>query len=142
VKAATKPKFKGLKLIKFTFNSMSEEQMIAFQDKLQFDEELAKRVESAIDGEVDTTKEIDDIIAIAKDAGFDITAADVLKSQARLVSNLSDEELEAVAGGFGKRPPMPGQQTTGSMNFGGGCGIYGDPRNTGWGKFIPGFGFR
>ena len=121
---------------------MSEAQMIQFQEKLQFDEELVKRVESVINGEIDTTKEIVDIIAIAKDAGFDITAADVLKSQARLIANLSDEELESVAGGTMRRPPMPGQQTTGSLTFGGGCGVNGDPRNTAWGRFTPGMGFR
>lgn len=115
--------------------------MILFQERLRFDEELVKRVESAVNGDIDTSEEVDRIITIAKDAGFDITTGDLLKSQALLLESLSDEELESVAGGTYKLPPAPGVQRTGSLNFGGGCGIPGDKRNTGWGRYTPGFGY-
>jgi len=38
-------------------------------------------------------------VAIAKDAGFSITQAELLRRQAGLLQELSDEELEEAAGG-------------------------------------------
>lgn len=40
-------------------------------------------------------------VALAKEAGFDVSKADWLKYQAKQTLELSDEELEAVAGGGG-----------------------------------------
>ena len=39
-------------------------------------------------------------MALAKEAGFDVTKADWLKYHARETLELSDEELENVSGGF------------------------------------------
>ena len=38
-------------------------------------------------------------IAIAKSAGFEITAGDLIRQQAKITSELSDDELEKVSGG-------------------------------------------
>jgi len=40
-----------------------------------------------------------DPVAIAKEAGFSITQAELLRHQAGLIQELSDEELEEAAGG-------------------------------------------
>jgi predicted ribosomally synthesized peptide with nif11-like leader len=43
--------------------------------------------------------DLDAAAAIAKEAGFDVSKADWLKYQAKQTLELSDEELEGVAGG-------------------------------------------
>jgi predicted ribosomally synthesized peptide with nif11-like leader len=70
---------------------MSEEQLAALLAKLKDDAGLQEKVKSAAD--------LDAVLAIAKDAGFDISKADWLRYQAKQTLELSDEELEGVAGG-------------------------------------------
>ena len=67
---------------------MSEEQLKAFLEKVQVDTSLQERLKAAVDA--------DAVTAIAKESGFSISADDLTKAQ----SELSDEELEGVAGGF------------------------------------------
>ena len=66
---------------------MSEEQLKAFIAKVQGDTSLQEQLKAAADS--------DAVLAIAKDAGFSISADDLTMAQ----SELSDEELEGVAGG-------------------------------------------
>ena len=68
---------------------MSEEQLQAFIAKVQSDEDLQKKLQ--VEGA--------DLVAIAKDAGFSITNAELLRYQAQAVNELSDEDLEQAAGG-------------------------------------------
>ena len=74
---------------------MSEEQLKAFLDALQGDTLLQERLKAAAD--------VDAVVALAKEAGFAISKAEVLKAQAQQTTELSDEELEEVAGGA----PLP-----------------------------------
>ena len=70
---------------------MSEEQLAALLAKLKDDAGLQEKLKSAAD--------LDAVLAIAKEAGFDISKAVWLKFQAQQTIELSDEELENVAGG-------------------------------------------
>ena len=67
---------------------MSEEQLKAFLEKVKDDTSLQEKLNSASDA--------DAVAAIAKDAGFMISAEDLKKAQ----SELSDDELEVVLGGI------------------------------------------
>ena len=67
---------------------MSEEQLKAFLEKVKGDTSLQEKLKAAADANA--------VAAIAKEAGFSISADDLTKAQ----SELSDEELEGVAGGF------------------------------------------
>ena len=66
---------------------MSEEQLKAFLEKVKADTSLQEKLKAAADA--------DAVAAIAKEAGFSISADDLKNAQ----SDLSDEELEGVAGG-------------------------------------------
>jgi predicted ribosomally synthesized peptide with nif11-like leader len=66
---------------------MSEEQLKAFLEKVKGDTTLQEKLKAAADN--------DAVTAIAKEAGFSISADDLKNAQ----SELSDEELEGVAGG-------------------------------------------
>ena len=70
---------------------MSEEQLSALLAKLKEDAGLQEKLKGAGD--------LDAAVALAKEAGFDVTKADWLKYHARQTLELSDEELEGVAGG-------------------------------------------
>ena len=72
---------------------MSEEQLAALLAKLKDDEGLQEKLKGASD--------LDAVLVIAKDAGFDISKADWLRYQAKQTIELSDEELEGVSGGIG-----------------------------------------
>ena len=72
---------------------MSEEQLKAFIEKVQADPSLQEQLKA----------EGADPIAIAKAAGFTIKQQDLY----RQASELSDEELEAVAGGMQISDPLP-----------------------------------
>ena len=72
---------------------MSEEQLTALLAKLKDEVGLQEKLKGAAD--------LDAAVALAKDAGFDISKADWLKYQAGQTLELSDEELEGVAGGDG-----------------------------------------
>ena len=66
---------------------MSEEQLKAFLEKVKADTSLKEKLKAASDA--------DGVVEIAIEAGFSITTED-LNSQ---VQNLTDDELEGVAGG-------------------------------------------
>ena len=68
---------------------MSEEQLKAFLEKVQVDTSLQEKLKAAVDA--------DAVTAIAKEAGFSISADDLKKAQ----SEISEEELKGVAGGGG-----------------------------------------
>ena len=70
---------------------MSEEQLRAFLEAVKADAGLQEKLKGA--GGLDAALEI------AKDSGFDVSKADWLKYQANQTLELSDEELEGVAGG-------------------------------------------
>jgi len=72
---------------------MSEEQLSALLAKLKDDAGLQEKFKGAAD--------LDAAVALAKEAGFDVSKADWLKYQAKQTLELSDEELEGVAGGAG-----------------------------------------
>ena len=65
---------------------MPEEQLNAFLEKVKVDTSLQEKLNAAADSEA--------ILAIAKEAGFSISAEDLTKAQ----EEVSDEELEASAG--------------------------------------------
>ena len=71
---------------------MSEEQLTALLAKLKEDAGLQEKLKGAAD--------LDAAVALAKEAGFDVSKADWLKYQAKQTVELSDEELEGVTGGF------------------------------------------
>ena len=66
---------------------MSEEQLKAFLEKVKGDINLQEKLKAATNN--------DAVTAIAKEAGFSISADDLKNTK----SELSDEELEGVAGG-------------------------------------------
>ena len=76
----------------YILSLMSEEQLKAFMEKAQGDTSFQEKLKAAADANA--------VAAIAKEAGFSISADDINKAQ----SELSEEELEGVAGGFYGRP--------------------------------------
>ena len=66
---------------------MSEEQLKAFLEKVKGDTSIQEQLKAADDA--------DAIAAIAKDAGYNISADAISKAQ----SEITDEELEGVAAG-------------------------------------------
>ena len=66
---------------------MSEEQLKAFLEKVQGDDNLQAKLKAAANS--------DAVVSIAKEAGFSISADDLKNAP----SELSDEELEGAAGG-------------------------------------------
>ena len=66
---------------------MSEEQLKAFLEKVKTDTSLQEKLKAAADANA--------VAAIAKEAGFSISVDDLAKAQ----SEISEEELEGVAGG-------------------------------------------
>ena len=96
---------------------MSEEQLAALLAKLKDDEGLQEKLKGAAD--------LDAAVALAKEAGFDVSKADWLKYQAQQTLELSDEELEAVTGGQAK-----------PAGTGTGCGAGGTERR--WTECGPG----
>ncbi len=66
---------------------MSEEQLKAFWEAVQADAGLQEKLSAVKDAAA--------IVAIAKDAGFEISTEELNKAQAEL----SDEELSGVSGG-------------------------------------------
>jgi predicted ribosomally synthesized peptide with nif11-like leader len=69
---------------------MSEEQLKAFMAAIQADAGLLQKLLGAT--------EPDAVAAIAKEAGFSISAEEIKKAQSEF--ELTDEQLENVAGGF------------------------------------------
>ena len=75
---------------------MSEEQLTALLAKIKEDTGLQEKLKGSAD--------LDAAVALAKEAGFNVSKADWLEYQAKQTVELSDElsdlELEGVAGGF------------------------------------------
>jgi len=71
---------------------MSEEQLSTLLAKLKEDAGLREKLKGAAD--------LDAAAAMAQEAGFDVSKADWLKHQAKQTLEVSDEELEGVAGGL------------------------------------------
>ena len=69
-------------------NPMSEEQLKAFLEAVKADAELQEKLKAA--------KDVEAVVEIAKAAGFVISAEELKSAQAEL----SDEELEGIAGGY------------------------------------------
>ena len=69
--------------------AMSEEQLKNFLESVKADAELQEKLKAAAD--------VDAVVAIAKAAGFAISAEELNNTQ---TVELSDEELEGVAGGM------------------------------------------
>ena len=72
--------------------AMSAEQLAAFWAAVKADASLQETLKGAAD--------LDAAVAVAKEAGFDVSKADLLEYQAQREGQLSDEDLEKVAGGF------------------------------------------
>jgi predicted ribosomally synthesized peptide with nif11-like leader len=70
---------------------MSEEKLSAFLAKLKDDTGLQEKLKGAAD--------LDAVVAIAKDSGFEVSKEDLLSHQANQPLELSDEDLAGVAGG-------------------------------------------
>ena len=79
---------------------MSEEQLTALLAKLKDDAGLREKLESAAD--------LDAFLAIAKEAGFNISKADWLEYQDQQTLELSDEELEELVTGGLSGPTFGG----------------------------------
>lgn len=77
--------------ISLTIQVMSEQQLSALLVKLREDAGLREKLQSAAD--------LDAFLAMAKEASFDVSKVDWLRYQAKQTLELSNEELEDVAGG-------------------------------------------
>ena len=77
---------------------MSEEQLKAFLEKVKTDTSIQEKLKAAASPEAS--------IEIAKDAGFSITAEDI-QSMPSATVELSVEELEGAAGGWGNTSVSP-----------------------------------
>ena len=75
---------------------MSEEQLKAFLKKVKAEAGLQEKLKAAADPNA--------VSAIAKEAGFSISADDIKRAQ----SELSDEDLDEIAGGHqSQQKPFP-----------------------------------
>ena len=74
---------------------MSEEQLSVLLAKLKEDAGLQEKLRRA--------RDLDSALALAKEAGFDVSKTDWLKYQSSQTLEVNDEELEDVAGGGGGR---------------------------------------
>jgi len=70
---------------------MSEQQLSDFLAAVKDDPGLQEKLKVAAD--------LDAAVAIAREAGFDVSKADWLKYQAKQILELSDGELEQASGG-------------------------------------------
>jgi predicted ribosomally synthesized peptide with nif11-like leader len=79
--------------------TMSQAQLQAFWDAVEADASLQKKLSASIDGEIDTPLEVSAVVAIAREAGFSITPADLLNSDPhalQVILELNDDDLEKV----------------------------------------------
>jgi len=74
----------------FTTQAMSEEQLKAFLEAVKADATLQEKLNASADA--------DAVVAIAKAAGFVISAEELQRAQTG--TEISEEELEGVAGGI------------------------------------------
>lgn len=70
---------------------MSQEQLSALLAKVKVDADLRQKFEAVTS--------FDAAVSLAKAAGFDVSVADFAKGQASHILELSDADLESVAGG-------------------------------------------
>lgn len=70
---------------------MSEDQLAALLAELNDNADLREKLQCAPD--------LDAVVTIAQSAGFEISKAEWLKYESRESSELSDNQLEAIAGG-------------------------------------------
>ena len=107
---------------------MSEEQLSAFLAKLKEDTDLREKFQGA--GDLDASVEL------AKEAGFDVSKADWLRYQAQQTLELSDEELEGMAGGAQSQwetQPCPNRPACTPTNvIGCGTKVVGCSTRSGW----------
>ena len=75
----------------YAFQVMSETQLAALLAKLNDDAGLRLKLKGAAD--------LDAAVAMAQEAGFDVSKADWIKHQAKQALELTNEELEGVTGG-------------------------------------------
>lgn len=95
---------------------MSEEQLSALFARLKKDVDLRGKFQAAAD--------LDAAVAIAKEAGFDVSEEDWRKNQSKRPFDLSDEDLEVMAGGK-DQPDCRCTQKWAARVFGtGGRGVY------------------
>ena len=73
---------------------MTQEQLKSFLEKVKGNTTLQEQLKAAADN--------DAVVAIAKAAGFSLSADDISKAK----SELSEQELEVVAGGLGINGPV------------------------------------
>ena len=92
---------------------MSEKQLAALLAKIKDDAGLQEKLKGAAD--------LDAAVALAKEAGFDVSKADWLKYQAKQTLELSDEVLEGVAGGVNSMHAGPLQRGCWTVNAGPSC---------------------
>jgi len=71
---------------------MSEDQLSSFYNAIRNDDGLRERLSRAVD--------VDAVVAIAREAGFDILPDQLQMQRADTQQPLSDEDLENVAGGY------------------------------------------
>ena len=71
--------------------AMSNEQLAALLAKLKENTGLQEKLKQAAD--------LDAAVAMAQEAGFDVSKADWIKHQAKQALELTNEELEGVTGG-------------------------------------------
>jgi predicted ribosomally synthesized peptide with nif11-like leader len=90
-----------------TLQAMSEEQLKAFLESVQADAGLQEKLKAAGDA--------DAVVAIAKAAGFMLSAGELQRAQAEI----SEDELEGVDGGM---PPIPKDALKTKVLVLGGCG--------------------
>jgi len=76
---------------------MSSKQASAFWEAVKADPILRDRINRSVEGEIDTPIELDAVIAIAREAGFILTAYDLLDVDPLIMLQLSDEDLEKVS---------------------------------------------
>lgn len=72
---------------------MSEDHLSALLAQLKNDADLKQKLQAAGD--------LDAAVAIAQEAGFEVNKADWIRYQAKQTLELSDAELEGMAGGGG-----------------------------------------
>ena len=86
-----------MKVEVISVTAMPEEQLSAFLAAVKADAGLQEKLKGAAD--------LAAAVAIAQEAGFDVSEADWLRYQAKLTLGLSDEQLEGVSGGTSPLPP-------------------------------------
>jgi predicted ribosomally synthesized peptide with nif11-like leader len=129
----------GAKLEGYTpLRAMSADQLTAFWEAVEADASLQEKLSASTDGEIDTSIEAAAVVAIAKDAGFTITAGDLLRADAQAILELNDDELQEVAGGLLGIPGTRGQ-TLGSVVRNGRLGLGTSWQTTSWAGNRPGF---